>query len=60
MTYQQKQQARYQQATAAGNRTVALDAIWRAASERNLINETQEPQLTEDRAAEIKIQLGWQ
>jgi hypothetical protein len=59
MTYQQKHQARYEQATAAGNRTVALDAVWRAASAENLINETRERELTEARAAEIKIQLGW-
>ncbi len=57
--YQQHQRQKHDQAIATGNNTAARDAVWRAASDRNLINETQEPELTEDRAAEIKSQLGW-
>ncbi len=57
--YQQHQRAKHDQAIATGNSTAARGAVWRAASDRNLINETQEPELTEARAAEIKSQLGW-
>lgn len=58
--YQQHQRQKHDQALATGNNTAARDAVWRAASDQNLINESQEPELSEARAAEIKSQLGWE
>ncbi len=57
--YQKRQRQKHDQAVKSGDSAAARNSIWRAASDRNLINETQEPELTEDRAAEIKSQLGW-
>ena len=58
--YQQHQRDKHDRAIATGNATAARDAVWRAASDRNLIDEAREPELTEDRAAALKAQLGWQ
>lgn len=58
--YQERQRQKHDQAIATGNATAARDCVWRAASDRNLIDEAQEPELTEDRAAALKTQLGWQ
>ena len=57
--YQQHQRDKHDRAIATGNATAARDAVWRAASDRNLIDEAREPELTEDRAAALKAQLGW-
>ena len=57
--YQQHQRQKHDQAIATGNATAARDAVWRAASDKNLINEAREPELTEDRAAALKSKLGW-
>jgi hypothetical protein len=57
--YQQKQRQKHDQAIESGNSTAARDAVWRAASAENLINESQEPELTEDRSSALKAQLGW-
>jgi len=57
--YQQHQRSRHDQAIASGNNAAARDCIWRAASDKNLINEAREPELTEDRAAALKSKLGW-
>jgi hypothetical protein len=57
--YQQKQRTKHDQAVKSGNSTAARDAVWRAASAENLINESQESELTEERADEVKAQLGW-
>jgi len=58
--YQAHQRSRHDQAIATGNATAARDAVWRAASDRNLIDETETPELNESQASAIKAQLGWQ
>ena len=57
--YQQHQRDKHDRAIATGNATAARDAVWRAASDQNLIDEAREPELTADRAATLKTQLGW-
>jgi hypothetical protein len=58
-SYQQHQRTKHDQAIESGNSTAARDAVWRAASDRNLINEAETPELTEDQASALKAQLGW-
>ena len=58
--YQQKQRTKHDQAVKSGNSTAARDAVWRAASAKNLINETETPGLTEDQASALKARLGWE
>jgi hypothetical protein len=58
-SYQQHQRTKHDQAIESGNSTAARDAVWRAASDRNLINEAETPELTEDQASALKSQLGW-
>ena len=57
--YQQHQRDKHDRAIVSGNATAARDAVWRAASDQNLIDEAREPELTEDRAAALKSKLGW-
>jgi hypothetical protein len=57
--YQQHQHTKHDQAIESGNSAAARDAVWRAASDRNLINEAETPELTEDQASALKSQLGW-
>ncbi|MBD2555222.1 hypothetical protein H6G51_18205 [Limnothrix sp. FACHB-708] len=57
--YQEHQRQKHDQAIESGNAAKARDVIWRAASDKNLINEAREPELTEDRAAALKSKLGW-
>ena len=57
--YQQHQRDKHDRAIESGNATAARDAVWRAASDQNLIDEAREPELTADRAATLKTQLGW-
>lgn len=57
--YQQHQRDKHDRAIATGNATAARDAVWRAASDENLINETETPELNESQASALKTQLGW-
>jgi hypothetical protein len=57
--YQQHQRQKHDRAIESGNATAARDAVWRAASDRNLINESETPELSEAQASALKNQLGW-
>ena len=60
-TYREKQHRRYTLAMAQGNQDVAHDALWRAASEADLLSTAEHSytELSADRVTELKNHLGW-
>jgi hypothetical protein len=58
--YQEKQRGRYSYALAQGRPQVAHDALWRAASDANLLEhwETGEG-FSDERVQQLVQQLGW-
>jgi hypothetical protein len=62
-TYREKQHQRYQQALALGHQAQAEEAIWRAASEGNLLQPGEErgrDRLTVPRILQLLTALGWE
>ena len=62
-TYREQQHRRYQQALALGHQAQAEEAIWRAASEGNLLQPGEEggrDRLTTPRILQLLTALGWE
>ena len=59
--YQKKQHQHYRLAMAQGNQDVAHDALWRAASNADLLSTAEHSytELSADRVTELKNHLGW-
>lgn len=57
--YQTKQKHIYLDAVSTGNHVRARDAVWRAASNRNLIDEAKTPELSAQQANQLRVLLGW-
>ena len=60
-SYREKQHKRYTLAMAQGNRESAMDALWRAASEADLLmpHEHSHTDLVEQRVNHLLRRLGW-
>lgn len=60
-SYREKQHRRYTLAMAQGNRESAQDALWRAASEADMLapREHSHGELTPARVTELLARLGW-
>ncbi len=60
-TYREKQHQRYLDALALGQRHMAVDALWRAASEADLLatDEVNGDKLTTERIVYLLDRLGW-
>jgi hypothetical protein len=61
-TYREQQHRRYQQAIALGQEGQAAEAIWRAASEADLLQPGEEggrDRLTDIRRLQLIAALGW-
>lgn len=60
-TYREKQHKRYREAMAIGWNGTAMDAVWRAASEADLLtqDEYRDNDLPPSRMAELITLLGW-
>lgn len=60
-TYREKQHQRYLDALARGQRHLAVDALWRAASEADLLatDEVNGDKLTTERIVYLLDRLGW-
>ena len=61
MTYRDKQHQRYMTALKQGHYATAWDALWRAASEANLLTQAEHShtELTGERGMELLAILGW-
>jgi hypothetical protein len=63
LTYREQQHRRYLQALALGHQAQAEEAIWRAASEGNLLQSGEEggrDRLTVPRILQLLTALGWE
>ena len=60
-TYREKQHRRYRQYSAMGWHDTAQDALWRAASEADMLTQAEHSytELTPARVAELLTLLGW-
>jgi len=61
-SYRQKQHKRYIEGLALGWHNTAMDAVWRAASEADLLTQAEhwDNELSPARMAELVAALGWQ